>query len=48
MEKQTFITDTDGDFSHYYGEWHISGDIEDFLDLNGGKKLKITIEVLED
>ena len=50
MEKETFITDTNrGEcLSHYYGEWHVSGELEAFLDKHEGKEVKITIEVLDD
>ena len=48
--KQEFIIDKEDEknLSYYYGEWHVSGLLELFLDENQGKKLKITVEVLED
>jgi len=47
--KAEFVVDTKrDDLSHYYGEWHIGGDLELFLDSIEGKKVKITVEVVED
>jgi hypothetical protein len=38
----------DGGLSYYYQEWHISGELENFLTDWEGKRVKITVEVIED
>jgi hypothetical protein len=47
--KAEFVVDTKhDDLTHYYGEWHISGELEKYLDSIEEKKVKITFEVVED
>jgi hypothetical protein len=38
----------DDDLNYYYSEWHVSGDLKNFLDAHINKKVKITIEVLSE
>lgn len=47
---KTFDIDLNGedDICYYYNKWNVSGSLENFLDDYNNKKIRLTIEVLED
>ena len=47
-EFEMVLDGYDADISYYYQEWHISGDLKQFLNQHQNEKVKITIEILEE
>jgi hypothetical protein len=49
MKKEIItVINQDDNFDYYYGDWHIGGEFENFIEDWQDKRVKITLEVIDE